>query len=591
MSASTPPDSGLPSSRRETLAAVAATLVLGAILLATAGWYEFGYWTETLNVETVLEMNHNKRFLVPTLDAEPRIRKPPLTAWITYAFVREETIQNLDSLDPDVRRLGQDQLHTDARVPAVLLTLTALWAIFVMGRCALGPGGGLTSFLLAATTAYVVYQGHWMTTDLPLTAATLWMWAFALLAFLRGRLWLGAVGGGVCAGLSLMAKGPVGLVMVVPPLLTWWGTNKVGWTSGPRLPPRRRVELFYALLVAIVLTVAVGLSWYVAVWLRYDGAWQTWTTDIFRTDPKEVASYGPFDHLSLLIMMLPWTIFLVGGGILAWRRRRDPAAAGLPLLLLGIVVPIVIMSLVRDKKVRYLLPLLAPAGVLSAASVLDYVRYGARDAAGRVGVAAQWLLLFAVAVGLPVAGATALDKEVQRPDHSAWFGPGFAAAAGVLAVGYVAACLIWSRDRANSPRRRWAVFAAGVGLIGVGQLAFHYGYSGGLKNVSQLRPLAEVIWTHAPRAELFYPLKDADGKAFEDDLSIYLDRPTAQIDRAGDVPPPTDRPQVYVVFRRGRRLDDQVGVGPDDGPAPGGWRFLARVPRDFDWWYAFVRSP
>ena len=564
--------------------------MLGAILLASAGWYEFGYWTETLNVQTVLEMNGNGRLLVPTLDAEPRIRKPPLTAWITYAFVRQRTIQNLGSLDPDTRRLGQDQLHTDARVPAVLLALAALWAVFVMGRCVLGPGGGLAAFLVAATTGYVVYQCHWMTTDLPLTAATLWAWAFALLAVLRGRLWVGAVGGGVCAGLSLMSKGPVGLVMVGTPLAVWWAILRVGWAADPRLPPRRPVIVVYALVVAAVLTVGVGLWWYVAVWLRYDGAWHEWTRDVFRTDPREKDTSGPLDHLSFLLLMMPWSIFVVGGFVLAWRRRRDPAAAGLVLVALGVVVPVVVMSLVRDKKVRYLLPLVGPAGVLAAAAVLDYVRFGMRDLAGKIGLAAQWTILFALAAGLPLAGAAGFKKELQRPDGSPWFGWPFAVTAAVIGVGFVAACLIWSLDRRDSPRRRRAVVAAGVGLIGVGQLVFHAGESVSLQRVSQLRPLAEAIWCDAPDAAVFYPTKDSDNKAFEDDLSIYLNRPTLQVDRVADVPLSTGRPQVYVVFRRGRRLDDHIAAGPDDGPAPGGWRFLARVPRDFDWWYAFVRD-
>ena len=586
MSASTPPN----AARREVVGGVVATFVLGAILLATASWYEFGYWTETLNVETVLEMNHNGRFLVPTLDGEARIRKPPLTAWITYAFVRERTVRNMNSLDPETRRLGQEQLHTDARVPAVLLTLAALWAVFVMGRCVLGSGGGLTSFLIAATTGYVVYQGHWMTTDLPLTAFTLWLWAFVLLAVLRDRLWLGAVGAGVCGGLSLMSKGPVGLVMVVPPVLAWWGLVRLGWLPDPRLPPRRRVVVFYALAVAALLTLAIGLAWYVAVWLRYEGAWQTWTRDVLRTDPKEKDTYGPFDHLSILLMMMPWTIFLVGGVGHAWLRRRDREAGGLLLMVLGLVVPILLMSLVRDKKVRYLLPLLGPASVVTAAAVLDFVRHGLRDPAARIGLAGQWAVLFVIAAGVPLVGAWGFDKEIQRPDGLPWFSWPFAVAVAAAGVGFVSACLIWSLDRRESPRRRWAVLAAGVGVVGVGQLVYHSGASVSLKRVSEQRPLAEAIWNAVPDATVYYPFKDADGKAFEDDLSIYLDRPTYQIDRASAVPPLGDRPQVYVVLRRGRHLDDAVGSGDDDGPAPGGWRFLARTPRDFDWWYAFVRT-
>src|SRR6185295_17974013 len=98
----------------------------------------------------------------------------------------------------------------------------------------------------------------------------------------------------------------------------------------------------------------------------------------------------------------PWTAWIIAGGVLAWRdfRRRDDAR-GAVLVLLWVVLPLVILSLARDRKPHYLLPLVAPLAVLAARG-LDHHRreYPRWDTEAVVVVAAHWLALFGFAAAV-----------------------------------------------------------------------------------------------------------------------------------------------------------------------------------------------
>src|SRR3954466_5268101 len=87
-------------------------LLLPAILLIAAvfawiaptlRWLEFSNGAENLNVATALEMRRGGPWLLPTLQGEPRTAKPPLTAWITAAFINPQTVRDASSPDAATR--------------------------------------------------------------------------------------------------------------------------------------------------------------------------------------------------------------------------------------------------------------------------------------------------------------------------------------------------------------------------------------------------------------------------------------------------------------------------------------------------------
>src|SRR5688572_18469104 len=84
----------LPASRSDNTGGwLAALLIAATFFIAgapTLSWLEFASGMENLNASTVLEIHRNGRWLVPTLEGEPRTAKPPFPTWISAITVRAQ---------------------------------------------------------------------------------------------------------------------------------------------------------------------------------------------------------------------------------------------------------------------------------------------------------------------------------------------------------------------------------------------------------------------------------------------------------------------------------------------------------------------
>src|SRR5207248_798752 len=111
----------------------AALLIATAFFIATAptlAWLEFSSTMENLVVATALEIRRDHVWLLPTLEGEPRVAKPPLAAWISAASIRPATFRSLDSPDPRIRASAYRALAWEVRWPALLSACLMLLAVF-----------------------------------------------------------------------------------------------------------------------------------------------------------------------------------------------------------------------------------------------------------------------------------------------------------------------------------------------------------------------------------------------------------------------------------------------------------------------------
>src|SRR5438067_12734949 len=100
-----------------------AILIAIAFFLAiapTLPWQEFSSGPENLVLATAMEMRRGGPWLVPTLQGEARLAKPPLAAWITAASISPGTMRQIDTLDRNYREHGFFMLAIEARWPALL---------------------------------------------------------------------------------------------------------------------------------------------------------------------------------------------------------------------------------------------------------------------------------------------------------------------------------------------------------------------------------------------------------------------------------------------------------------------------------------
>jgi hypothetical protein len=187
---------------------------------------------------------------------------------------------------------------------------------------------------------------------------TFWVTA-AVAALVSRRRWLFFV----CMGLGFLTKGPMALVVPISAAL------------GGQLACRSEGEqLSLPWLRGMALTLAIGLSWFVALSLRdgalFDYFWRYELVERFAS-----TSHGrshPFWYFVpvLVIGFLPWSFFLPARAWELWTRWRNGGwmkADG--LLFCWIVPPLLVLSLSGSKLPTYILPLFPALSLLVACSL------------------------------------------------------------------------------------------------------------------------------------------------------------------------------------------------------------------------------
>ena len=297
---------------------------------------------EGFYAEAAREMVEGGDWLTPHFNYEERWQKPVLYYWLTAAtFVVAGPSEWAARWWSALSGLG-----------LVLLTWAAARRVTARDEAAWLAGA------IAATCYGYFAMARLALPDLPLTFfITLAIWSA------WERWWVVT---GTAAGLGLLMKGPVALVIPAIVLLPIW------WRE-------RRVTTIRArdLATAAVVCVLVGLPWYGAMTLRHGAEYlqsflvgdnlERFATDRFN-EPRAIWFYLPI----LIGGMLPWSVYLV---TLPWRsalsvaRRQRRLTDAECRLLLWAFVPLLFFTISIGKQPRYILPALPPLAILLARSI------------------------------------------------------------------------------------------------------------------------------------------------------------------------------------------------------------------------------
>ncbi|HEY1629064.1 MAG TPA: glycosyltransferase family 39 protein, partial [Tepidisphaeraceae bacterium] len=140
----------------------------------TLRWTPFSKLIENLNIETALEIRRGGPVLIPTLMNEPRVRKPPLTAWITAAAIDPLTVQDMSSPDAATRESAWKNLAWETRWPALLCAAITLALAYELGVILLDHTGGILAAIVAGTNLLFLRYARSAATDVQLS---LWVTA------------------------------------------------------------------------------------------------------------------------------------------------------------------------------------------------------------------------------------------------------------------------------------------------------------------------------------------------------------------------------------------------------------------------------
>jgi 4-amino-4-deoxy-L-arabinose transferase-like glycosyltransferase len=314
-------------------------LLLPGVLLYPCLSFHLFEPDESRYAEIPREMLQRGEWVVPYLQGEPYLDKPPLLYWLI------ESSYALFGVQVWAARL----------VPALAVHACVL-LVYFFGRRTVGERAAFWGALGLGLAPGFLSMGRLLLMD---SLLTLWATLALFSAFeavrgerLRWGWWLLA---SLACGLGVLTKGPVALVLLLPPLwLQRWFT-----CSGCRIG---RV----AALVFVLIHLAVALPWYVAMSLRVPAFARDffWEHNVRRFLAPFAHEHGIWFYVPVLLGgLLPGTLLLVP--FVRFLLSGDPTRAGrrtveLSFLLLAGGWCVFFFTLSQCKLPTYIMPSFPP---------------------------------------------------------------------------------------------------------------------------------------------------------------------------------------------------------------------------------------
>jgi 4-amino-4-deoxy-L-arabinose transferase-like glycosyltransferase len=311
------------------------TVVLGFItLFACLGSMDLISLNEGRRALAIKEMFESGDWLIPRLNGELYLTKPPLLYWISASFAH----------------MFGGVTEWTLRLPSALAALAVLYMVYQYAKKYFGLWVALFAIQLLIANAGFAMLARRAEIEMMLTALCVGA-IFSAVTYIKdaanttNKYWIYL--SYFLLGLAVLTKGPVALLFVTLPLLVtaFWTkdhtvkevlTNKIGWA----------IFLF------------IGLSWYLAVTIKLGP--DIWATIAKRdmlekmqgdSNTKPILSYVGWIAVDFMLLL---GLFLAKPKAL-FDRYRHQLSFIIPLI--AVLVPLLVFSAFSNKHAKYLLPI------------------------------------------------------------------------------------------------------------------------------------------------------------------------------------------------------------------------------------------
>lgn len=296
---------------------------------------------ESRNLATTQEMVREGNYLVPTMNGELRLEKPPLPTWVAAG----------------VEHVLPSNLIAQRSVAGLIATMMVIFLFLLIKEITNEPILSFVSGLVLATSFNIILMGRTATWDIYCHSFMLGAIYFLSLALKHdGAQWHCFILAGLFMGFSFLSKGPVSFFTLLLPFFIGYGI-----TYRPRLKGK------IAPLAAMILLCLIISFW--------------WTLYLLVTHPDMMLSVANKESSSWLnhnirpwyyYWQFPaeagiWALFLVSSILYFLYQKRYKVKDIYTFAFIWFTSSLVLLSVIPEKKTRYLLPILIPGAILVGA--------------------------------------------------------------------------------------------------------------------------------------------------------------------------------------------------------------------------------
>ena len=341
---------------------------------------------EARNLATAQEMVRYGNYLLPTLNGELRLEKPPLPTWIAAG----------------IEHLAPGNLVAQRWATGLSATLMVLFLFLIMKQLTQHRGISLMVSLVMATTVNVILMGRTASWDIYTHSFMLGAVYFFMSGMDgKGAQWRYFLLAGLFIGLSFLSKGPVSIyALLLPFLISYFIVYRTG-TNGKK----------GALAGMLITGLVVSCWWYMYTWFfqpdmaagviqKESAAWLNYSVRPWYYYWQFPAEAG--------IWALYWVVAI---GYFFVNKHTAYRKAYL-FSLLWFLGTLVLLSVIPEKKARYLLPLLVPGAMLIGLYLVQMVK-GRHTKSEKVIFCIPATIISLILLALPVALYILFYREKQ----------------------------------------------------------------------------------------------------------------------------------------------------------------------------------
>ena len=337
---------------------------------------------EARNFTTAREMLNDGNWLLTTLNGEARYQKPPLPTWLTAFSAAIFSLKSTAAL----------------RLPAALLAIIlVLFSFKFSEKITQNRTYAFISSLVLATSFYIVASGRDGNWDI-YTHGFMMVCIYQLYLFFTKdtEKYQHVLIAAVFFGFSFMSKGPVSMYALLLPFLIAFGVVYKYQHIKHRIVP-----------LVLFLIVAISLSgwWH----------WYTYTYDpiaVAEITKRETSNWTGYNvrpfyyYWSFFTQSGVWTIPAFIGLLYPYLKNKVSNKKAYLFTFLWTVLSLVLLSIIPEKKSRYLLPVLIPLA-LNTGFYIEYLilKFSElKDKRETIPVFFNFGLIATIGIAFPIAG-------------------------------------------------------------------------------------------------------------------------------------------------------------------------------------------